>query len=64
MTRERKKALLRSLIDKVVLRRLAADRISVRIVWRGGEISDLEVEVAVHTHRFLTARRRDGGPAP
>ena len=44
MTRERKKLLLRSLIDKVVLRRLAADRISVRIVWRGGEISDLEVE--------------------
>ena len=54
MTRERKKLLLRSLIDKVVLRRLAADRISVRIVWRGGEISDLEVEAAVHTHRFLT----------
>jgi DNA invertase Pin-like site-specific DNA recombinase len=54
MTRERKKLLLRSLIDKVVLRRLAADRISVRIVWRGGEISDLEVEAAVHTHRALT----------
>jgi hypothetical protein len=54
MTRERKKLLLRSLIDKVVLRRLAADRISVRIVWRGGEISDLEVEAAVHTHRSLT----------
>ena len=54
MTRERKKALLRSLIDKVVLRRAAADRISVRIVWRGGEISDLEVEVAVYTHRVLS----------
>ena len=45
--------LLRSLIDKVVLRRLAADRISIRIVWRGGEISDLEVEAAVHTHQAL-----------
>ena len=54
MTRERRKALLRSLIDKVVLRRAAADRISVRIVWRGGEVSDLEVEAAVHTHRALT----------
>ena len=53
MTRERKKALLRSLIDKVVLRRVAAERIGIRIVWRGGEISALEVEVAVSTHRVL-----------
>jgi DNA invertase Pin-like site-specific DNA recombinase len=53
MTRERKKALLRSLIDKVVLRRMAADRISMRIVWQGGEISELETEVAVYTHRVL-----------
>jgi hypothetical protein len=54
MTRERKKALLRSLIDKVVLRRAAPDRISVRIVWRGGAISELEMEVAVYTHRVLS----------
>src|SRR3954451_20709364 len=53
MTRERKKALLRSLIDKVVLRRMAAERIGIRIVWRGGEISALEIEVAVSTHRVL-----------
>jgi hypothetical protein len=53
MTRERRKALLRSLIDKVVLRRAATDRISVRIVWRGGAVSDLEVAVAVSTHRVL-----------
>src|SRR3954468_3204052 len=53
MTRERKKALLRSLIDKVVLRRMAAERIGIRIVWRGGEISALEIEVAVYTHRVL-----------
>jgi excisionase family DNA binding protein len=54
MTRERKKALLRSLIDKVVLRRAAPDRISVRLVWRGGAVSELEVEVAVYTHRVLS----------
>jgi DNA invertase Pin-like site-specific DNA recombinase len=53
MTRERRKALLRSLIDKVVLRRAATDRISVRIVWRGGAVSDFEVAVAVSTHRML-----------
>ena len=53
MTRERKKALLRSLIDRVVLRRTAADRIRIRIVWCGGEVSALEIEVAVSTHRVL-----------
>jgi excisionase family DNA binding protein len=53
MTRDRRKALLRSLIDKVVLRRAAVDRINVRIVWRGAEISELEVAVAVYTHRVL-----------
>ena len=53
MTRERRKALLRSLIDKVVLRRAATDRISARIVWRGGAVSDLEVAVAVSTYRVL-----------
>ena len=54
MTRERRKALLRSLIDKVVLRRVAAERLSVRIIWRGGAVSELEVGVAVYTHRVLS----------
>ena len=54
MTRERRKALLRSLIDKVVLRRVAAERISVRLIWRGGAVSELEVAVAVYTHRVLS----------
>jgi hypothetical protein len=44
---ERKKALLRCLIDKVVAHRCAPDRIAVRIVWRGGATSEMEVEVAV-----------------
>jgi hypothetical protein len=47
LTRARKKALLRCLIDKVVLHRLAPDRIAVRIVWRGGESTPLEVETTV-----------------
>ena len=54
MTRERRKALLRSLIDKVVLRRVAAERLSVRIIWRGGAVCELEVGVAVYTHRVLS----------
>jgi hypothetical protein len=44
---ERKKALLRCLIDKVVAHRCAPDRIAVRIVWRGGATSEMAVEVAV-----------------
>jgi len=43
-----KKALLRSLIEKVVLHRVARDRIAIRIVWRGGEVSELSVEPPVH----------------
>jgi DNA invertase Pin-like site-specific DNA recombinase len=47
LTRARRKALLRCLIDKVVLHRMAPDRIAVRIVWRGGETSSLAVETTV-----------------
>src|SRR5215204_485239 len=47
VARAHKKALLRCLIDKVVLHRLAPDRIAVRLVWRGGEVSELQVEPAV-----------------
>jgi hypothetical protein len=47
MTRGRKKALLRCLIDKVVLHRRAPDRIAVRMVWRGGETTPLEVSTTV-----------------
>jgi DNA invertase Pin-like site-specific DNA recombinase len=42
-----KKALLRTLIDKVVLQRLARDRVQARIVWRGGETTTLSVPVHV-----------------
>src|SRR5262249_11353486 len=42
-----RKALLRSLIDKVVLRRVAPDTVQVRIVWKGGDttLSDLPIPV-------------------
>jgi hypothetical protein len=42
-----KKALLRALIDKVVVHRLARDRVQARIVWKGGETTMLSIPVPV-----------------
>lgn len=54
VSRADKKQLLRTLLDKVVLHRITRDRIAVRIVWCGGEISELEVEPRVHALHALT----------
>jgi DNA invertase Pin-like site-specific DNA recombinase len=45
----KRKELLRCLIDKVVLRRAGAHAAAVRIVWRGGAASELEVELSGST---------------
>jgi DNA invertase Pin-like site-specific DNA recombinase len=47
VTRAYRKALLRCLIDKVVMHRLTQDCVGVRIVWRGGETTEMEVGIAV-----------------
>jgi hypothetical protein len=44
---QHKKALLRALIDKVVVHRLARDRVQARIVWKGGETTTLSIPVPV-----------------
>src|SRR6266545_1243169 len=49
-----KKALLRCLIEKVILQRLARDYVQVRIVWKGGETTRLEVPHTVGTFTDLT----------
>jgi DNA invertase Pin-like site-specific DNA recombinase len=54
VNRESKKALLRSLIDRVILQRVTRDRITIRVVWRGGEVSQLEVEPRVHAGAALS----------
>ena len=46
VTRTHRKALLRCLVDKVVMRR-ATDCVQLRIVWRGGAVTELEVGIAV-----------------
>ena len=51
-----RKAMLRCLIDKVVLQRLSArDRIQVRIVWRGGAYTDKELEISVPKLRMMSS---------
>jgi DNA invertase Pin-like site-specific DNA recombinase len=47
LTRQHKKALLRCLIDKVVVHRLAPHQVKTRIVWRGGATTTLAVPVPV-----------------
>jgi DNA invertase Pin-like site-specific DNA recombinase len=46
-TPQQKKAMLRCLIDKVVIHRSAPDTVHVRIVWRGGDTTSFDVPVAV-----------------
>lgn len=48
VSREHRKALLRCLIDKVILRRTGRDATAVRIVWRGGEVSEMQVALPVN----------------
>ncbi len=54
LSRTQRKALLRCLLEKVVLDRRVPDTITTRIVWRGGAISELEVPCTVGTLRDVT----------
>lgn len=46
-TQEQRKALLRCLVDKVVVHRVADDRVHARIVWRGGDTTMTDIAVTV-----------------
>lgn len=48
-TDAQRKALLRCLVDKVVLDRGDHDVALVRIVWRGGAVTNLEVKMKVNS---------------
>ena len=52
-----KKALLRSLIDKVVMHRMRPDRVNLRVVWRGGATTSTEVAVNVGSFALLTGAK-------
>jgi hypothetical protein len=53
-TDTQRKALLRCLVEKVVLDRGEYDVATVRIVWRGGAVTDLEVKMNVNSVVKLT----------
>jgi DNA invertase Pin-like site-specific DNA recombinase len=50
---QHKKALLRALIDKVVVHRVARDRMHARIIWKGGETTMLVIAVPIGTFKDL-----------
>ena len=54
LTQPQKKALLRCLIHKVALHRVARDRVQVRIVWHGGATTTREIPVPVGALADLT----------
>jgi hypothetical protein len=49
-----KKALLRTLVEKVVLHRVATDTVRVRVVWRGGLDTTADVRVPVSSFARLS----------
>ena len=54
LTQPQRKALLRCLIDKVVVHRARRDAVTTRIVWRGGATTTYEVGVTVGALADLT----------
>ena len=52
---QNKKALLRCLIDKIVIHRQVQDRVQTRIVWQGGDITALEIPVPVGSFADLAS---------
>ena len=47
LTQAQKKALLRCLIDKVVIQKVGRDRVRTRIVWQGGDTTTRELLIPV-----------------
>ncbi|HEX4129763.1 MAG TPA: recombinase family protein [Pirellulales bacterium] len=57
LTAEAKKSLLRTLVDRVNLLRDADGVAQIRIVWRGGSVTETRVQVPVHSLRYSDAER-------
>lgn len=58
LSQEHKKALLRCLIDKVIIHRARRDLVHTRIVWRGGATSALDISIPVGSLAELSGSER------
>jgi DNA invertase Pin-like site-specific DNA recombinase len=58
LAHEAKKALLRTLVDHVNLLRDADGIAQIRIVWRGGSVTEARIRVPVHSLRYTHAEQR------
>ena len=47
LSRPQKKALLRCLLEKVVVQRLGRDQVQIRMVWRGGDVTESVIPIPV-----------------
>ncbi len=54
LTQVQRKALLRCLIDKVVVHRLQRDHVRIRIIWKGGDNTNLSMPIPVGSLAELT----------
>ena len=50
----RRKELLRCLIEKVMLRRAHSDTVEIRVAWKGGDVSRVQIPVPVKTVKDLS----------
>ena len=57
LRREHQKALLRCLIDKVVVHRCKRDMLQLRIVWRGGETTSQKIPIPVGSFAELSGSK-------
>jgi DNA invertase Pin-like site-specific DNA recombinase len=56
-SQEQKKALLRCLIDKVVVHRSAPDTVHCRVIWKGGDMTEADLAVTVGALARLSGSR-------
>ena len=54
LTQVQRKALLRCLIDKVVIHRVVRDQVRTRIVWKGGDTTTVDLPIPVGSLAELT----------
>ncbi len=54
LSQQQKKALVRCLIEKIIVRRIAPDLILTRIVWKGGQTTTFEVATTVGSFADLS----------